>query len=281
MSSANHMNESTLYRLVRTIYVKWIRWRSFDADQVADPILLRDWVRQQRLKLLWFGWSYWRVLFTRGLPIIDRIQLLYKFFRIDWSVPSAHRPGESTAVLWEIARKGAARPGEVFIEAGCWRGGSSAKFSQICDKYGYQMYIFDSFEGVEPLTKEELAKGGHDYSGEYASPEKVLQENIAKYGRPDICSIFKGWFSETLARTPVKEVVRFAFIDCDTAKGTKEVLAGIMPNLATDAVIFSQDYHIRPVREALHDPDTWNAFDRGIPQIHFVQDHLAAIQFDG
>ena len=120
--------------------------------------------------------------------------------------------------------------GETFIEAGCWQGGSSARFSIICNMLNYSLCIYGSFEGVEPMSPEDKAES-YDFSGEYASPGSILHKNLALYSEPNVCTIHKGWFVDTLAKGAVPYKVRLAFIDCDLAKGTREVLTGIVPAL--------------------------------------------------
>ena len=99
-----------------------------------------------------------------------------------------------------------ARPGELMVEAGCWRGGSTAKFSLLCQMLGYRLAVFDSFKGVEPLTEEEKGKG-YDFSGEYAATKALVMDNVARYGAPGSCSFHQGWFSETLAGSPLTDAV--------------------------------------------------------------------------
>src|SRR5205814_2011900 len=91
--------------------------------------------------------------------------------------------------------------------------------------------------------------------------------------------IHKGWFAATLARSPVSDVVRVVFIDCDSAKGTQEVLLGVVPSLAGDGVVFSQDFHIAPVRELLLDPGTWERYGRGGPSLERLCGHLAMLRW--
>ena len=70
----------------------------------------------------------------------------------------------------------------------------------------------------------------------------------------------QGWFSDTLARKPLIGPVRVVYIDCDVAKGTSEVLTGVVAQLVPDARVFSQDFRIEPVRALLQDPRTWERF---------------------
>jgi len=58
---------------------------------------------------------------------------------------------------------------------------------------------------------------------------------------------------------PVPGPVCVAYVDCDIAKGTSDALRGIVPSLAPNGLVFSQDFHIGPVRKLLQNPDTWQA----------------------
>src|SRR2546423_1905055 len=91
---------------------------------------------RQRAKLMFHAWGYLPLLVARGLSIAQRLTLIRRFLRIDWNIPHAHEPFEITNIVGELAAR-KARPGEVFLEAGCWKGGSTAKFSIICKMLGY------------------------------------------------------------------------------------------------------------------------------------------------
>jgi O-methyltransferase len=247
-------------------YIRWIRPR------IAEEI------NRQRVKLIWDAWGYWPLLFLRILPLFDKLRLLMRCLIIDWHVVHCHKPKEMSIICHALAeRRG--NPGEAFLEAGCWQGGSSAKFSVICNMLGYRLCIYDSFEGVEPMTPEERVDSHHDFSREYAAAESVLRETFARFGEMGICSIHKGWFADTLATRPVPYRVRVAFIDCDLAKGTNEALRGIVPALVDDGWIFSQDFHLKPVQRLLCDPATWDRFGKGVPIITRLGRRLASIRF--
>jgi O-methyltransferase len=246
--------------------VRWLR-----------PFLPR-WIDQQRVKLLaWDIWGYRRLTFLSAIPIRQRLCLLRRFLWIDWNVPHGHKPCEIAEVCRALAERRGAQ-GEVIVEAGCWQGGSSAKFSILCKMFGYELWIYDSFQGVEPMMAKDK-EHSHDYSGEYAAPESLLRSNLETYGEPDVCSIYAGWFAETLAAGPIARPVRLAYLDCDLAKGTREALIGIVPALVEDGWILSQDFHIRPVRALLEAPDTWDNLGKGMPAIQHIVRNLAAIRF--
>ena len=247
------------------------RWEAWLAPHIASP------VHRQRLKLLYYVWGYAGLLTVPGLRARDRVRLLGRFLRIDWNIVHAHLPSEVVTIARALSER-PARPGEVMVEAGCWQGGSSAKFSLLCELLGYELWIHDSFEGVERLSAEDQAHEW-DFAGQYASSQERLREHLRRYGAPDVCHIRAGWFSDTLATKPFPRPVRVVWIDCDLGKGTLEVLRGVTPSLVDDGWIFSQDFHIEPVRRVLQDPTTWRELGRGDPEIRRLGLFLASVRF--
>lgn len=219
---------------------------------------------RQRLKLLAFVWGYAPLLADKAIPFADRWRLLGRFLKVDWFVPHGHLPAEIAHIASVLAAR-PARGGECMVEAGCWQGGSSAKFSILCARFGYRLRIYDSFQGVEPVAPGSGEWEG--WSGQYASPENVLRDHLQRFGEPDVVSIHPGWFADTLAREPVPDPVALAYIDCDLGKGTKEVLRGVMPALAEGGVVLTQDFHIGPVRDVLTSEDTWRDLGVAYPTI--------------
>jgi O-methyltransferase len=256
--------EARLRQRVRKLYVRLLR------PYVSDPLT------QQRLKLLWDVWGYGSILKLPRLTLLEALRLIGRFLRVDWHVLHAHKPVEMASICRALL-EAEARAGEVVVEAGCWRGGSSAKLSILCKMLGHELWVYDSFEGVEPMSATDRA-GQYDFSGEYAAGEHVVRENVTRYGEPHICRLHKGWFSETLAR-PVDRPVKVAYIDCDLAKGTREALGGTVPSLTPDGWIFSQDSHIAPVWAMLTDPGFWHGFGKPSPTIERLGHHLCSIRF--
>lgn len=237
-------------RLVRWFYQRLI------LPHVSDALVL------QRIKLAWFVWGYWRILHH---PI-----MLFKFLRVDWNVIHSHTPAEIAIIAADIERK---PEGSLFIEAGCWNGGSSCKFSLLCKRYGYFLHIYDSFEGVEDASK---VAGEWNYTGQYRASQSTVKANLARYGAIAVSTFHAGWFKDTLA-LGVCGVVAECYIDCDTSKGTFEVLSGVVPSLSKSGVIFSQDYHITPVVNLLRSSETWARLERASPLIEQEGRRLAKI----
>jgi O-methyltransferase len=187
-----------------------------------------------------------------------------------------HRPSEiaSAAILL------AARPPnstEIMVEAGCWRGGSTAKFSVLCARFGFRLKVYDSFEGVERLSESDL-KTEWNFSGQYSASEQVVLSNLQQFGCIEVCELHKGWFSETLAKQRISESIRVAYVDCDLAKGTFEALTGILPALAADGYVLSQDFHIAPVRRMLLDDATWQRLR--VQRPNFTQESVHMVRLN-
>ena len=202
---------------------------------------------QQRVRLTFYGWSYLRLLAPSALPVGARLRLVVGCLRTDWVLLHAHRPPEVVAVLRALATR-RAEPGEAVVEAGCWTGGATVKLSRACSALGYELWVYDSFAGVESHVPEE---GEYDFTGEYRATADVLRANLARLGVPEVVTIVPGWFADTLLGGQVPPRARVVLIDCDLGKGTEEVLTGVERRLTPDARLFTQDFHIPEVRDAI------------------------------
>jgi O-methyltransferase len=237
-----------MQRRVRILYIRFLRAR------------IRDEINRQRLKLIWDIWGY-RLWLGAPLPIRKRLGLLWRFIVIDWNVVHGHKPSEIVHVLRSIAAR-RAEAGEVVLEAGCWKGGSTCKFSLVCAQMGYRLEVFDSFEGVQA---HEVGSGENDFSGNYAASEAEVQQNISRYGAEFVCTLHKGWFADTLQTVP--GTVRVVYIDCDVSEGTQDVLRSVTRSMIADGAIFTQDFHIESVRCVL-EPYHVRRLSRNLASIH-------------
>lgn len=244
-------------------------WAQLVVPLVSDPL------DRQRIKVLLYVWGYFPLIFAKEFGLEERLSMVWRFLKIDWNVLHAHLPSEIVSICVAMGGRREVK-GEIMVEAGCWKGGSSAKFSILCKLVGARLWIFDSFEGVSVSDAKNEWEG---FAGQYASPENVLWNHLSLYGEPSVCIAIKGWFSETLAKEPIPHPVRLVYIDCDLAKGTMEVMMGTVPSLTSGAVVFSQDFHIGPVRELLSNTSTWIRLGRGTPEIKRLGQRLAKITF--
>ena len=261
-------NVATIPRSDRTYF----RLRRLYRRYVAPRIAL-SWHTRQRLKLLWFGWGYVYLFRTPALSYLDALALLVRYVRIDWNVPHGHEHRDLALTIRALGAR-RARPGEVMIETGCWQGGSTAKWSLACRRLGYQLHVFDSFQGVEPRTDVE---GRYDYTGEYAATLETVRGHVARFGDLSVCTFHRGWFRDTMGPGMVPGPVRLVYIDCDLVKGTHEVLAGVVPVLSDDGVIVSEDCQIPVVAEFLGNPATWDSLGIRVRSQRYTR-HIAMFE---
>lgn len=219
--------------------------------------LIGSHLNQQRIKLiLLYGWQYFKLFGYVSFP--QALYLIYKFYIIDLFVLSGHSSKEMMAIAKYFFSRSSKGP-EIFVEAGCWNGGSSAKFSLMCHFVNMKLHVFDSFEGVEQ-TDDELSFFG----GDYAAPLERVERNISKYGKIEVVSFHKGWFKDTFKKLPFEEKIGVIYIDCDLKTGTSEVLNGVKNGLSPMALIFSQDYHIPPIKILLDDLEFWHGMNLSV-----------------
>lgn len=175
--------------------------------------------------------------------------------RIHANVESAHTQEELLQVLDAILTG----PDGLVVEAGCWKGASTAKISLACREAGKRLAVFDSFEGLpENDEPHETNIDGHEihfHAGEYAGALELVKDHVAKYGDPGVCSFHKGWFSDTMPG--LREPVSVAYIDVDLVLSTADCLKAIYPLLVPGGVVFSQDGHVPLVVDLLNSDDFW------------------------
>jgi O-methyltransferase len=145
------------------------------------------------------------------------------------------------------------------VEAGCFKGSSTAKFSLGALAAGRKLFVFDSFEGI-PAHKEchKVNIFGRPVSfpkGSYCGHVDEVKANVARFGAPDVCVLVKGWFEDTMPR--FSEPIIAAYIDVDLVSSTRTCLKYLFPLLIPGGVLFSQDGHLPLVVELLGNDRFW------------------------
>ena len=192
------------------------------------------------------------VSFKRRLGFVAQI---YRISLHVWCVHSEHEILEvATAVLQTPAQVEG-----VLVEAGCYKGGSTAKFSLLAKLAGRRLVAFDSFEGL-PENQESNQRSifgdvPNFNRGLYRGGLEEVTENIRRFGDLDSCLLVKGWFEKTLPH--FRESVVAAFLDVDLASSTKTCLRFLFPRLQPGRCIFSQDGHLPLVIGVLEDDEFW------------------------
>ena len=198
----------------------------------------------------------------------QRAALSYRMQRVSYYVDCAHTESDILRFWSAVAALDASVPGCI-IEAGCYRGGGTAKLSWLAHLTGRRLKAFDSFKGI-PANVE--AHGRNIYGENTSFPEKayagsleLVSRNVARFGRPDVCDFVEGWFEDSLPR--LDEPIAAAYLDVDLVSSTETCLRYIYPRLNPGGVIASHDGHLPLVQRVFRDERFWRELGTSPPTI--------------
>ena len=187
-----------------------------------------------------------------------RLELARRMARAHENISCKHTHAE----MIEIVRAILALPADLegcLVEAGCYKGGSTAKLSIVAGIVGRRLVVFDSFEGI-PRHDEE-----HGYSirgeravfreGAYRGELEEVEENVSRWGEIGSCEFVKGWFDDTMPG--FDRDIAIAFLDVDLASSTRTCLRYLYPRLVPGGRIFSHDGHLPLCIEVFRDEALW------------------------
>jgi O-methyltransferase len=172
----------------------------------------------------------------------------------------AHTHAEAVAIVSEILRVPRSTPG-VVLEAGCFKGGSTAKLSLATKMIGRKLLVYDSFEGLPDVDEAEKNLFG---KGEYTGALDEVKKNVSKYGTLDVCGFVRGWFNQTMPN--LNDPVLVAFVDVDLRDSLETCLTYIYPKLVPGGVIFSHDGHLPICVDLMRDSNFWKRFNEPAPE---------------
>jgi len=190
----------------------------------------------------------------------EQKEWLNKLKNIDRHVKSAHNQSHILQFLTAILELPEAVKGCI-VEAGAYKGGSTAKISLFAAHKKRQFYCFDSFEGL-PQNSEQHIKSTEGHSiqdwfkpGNFSGSLEEVKKNVADHGDISVCQFIKGWFEDTLPG--FKEPVALAYLDVDLASSTRTCLKYLYPLLSPGGAIYSQDGDFPLVIDVFKDENFW------------------------
>ncbi len=182
------------------------------------------------------------------------------------NVPCPHNESHVLRFIVELLKLSQATEG-VVVEAGCFRGGSTAKLSIAASVARRDLVVFDSFQGL-PANDEHHEKSilGHSIEGwfvegEFAGRLDEVRDNVRRYGVYERCRFIAGWFEDTMPAFNVP--VAAAYLDVDLASSTRTCLKHLYPHLAPGGFLLSQDGDFPLVIDALRDDEFWERKSAG------------------
>ena len=200
----------------------------------------------------------------------QRLSMVNSLCETTMSVDCAHTQEEMLTFITTVLTIPAEVTGCV-VEAGCCKGGSTAKFSLAAKLAGRRLVVFDSFEGL-PDNNE-----GHgttilgetpDFSeGRYAGTLEEVRRNVHDHGALEVCEFVEGWFDDTMPS--FREPVAAIYLDVDLVMSTRTCLKYLYPLLAPGGYVYSQDGHLPLVIDLLRDDNFWET-EVNYPRPHFT-----------
>jgi len=151
--------------------------------------------------------------------------------------------GDSEAHQIYMAVKNTGKIVGDIAEVGCYSGGSS---KLICEAKGNKsFYVFDTFEGLPKLTKNDTSKDFEE--GSFFADFDRVKWYLSNYSN---VHIYKGLFPST--SKPIEDK-RFSFVhlDVDLYESTLDCLKFFYPRMNKGGVLISHDYaQLSGVRKA-------------------------------
>ena len=194
-----------------------------------------------------------------SVTLTTRLKIGYRLLQISDCIHCPHTQAEIISFIKAILALSPEIKGDI-LEAGCYKGGSTAKFSIVAKIAGRKLLVFDSFEGIpsnnEHHGKDIFGNPAGFSKGDYAGDLEEVKNNIKKYGEIETCEFIKGWFSETMPN--LKRPLALVYLDVDLASSTKTCLQYLYPLISLRGSLFSQDGHLPLVIDIFDDEEFWH-----------------------
>lgn len=147
------------------------------------------------------------------------------------------------------------------IECGTFRGGTAKLFGLVMQWQATtkKLHLYDSFEGLPELHKEDLPDGKTNEifcKGSFKTPVSCVHDNMA--GINVDYQIHKGWFRDTLPQQLPSKIC-YAHLDGDLYHSIQTCLACVYDRLAPGAICVIDDYGLRDLPGAKQATDEFMA----------------------
>jgi O-methyltransferase len=192
-----------------------------------------------------------------AVSLSRRFFIVRQLYTISYNVDCRHAENEMVSFIKAILSIPESTPGCI-IEAGCYKGGSTAKFSNAAKIMNRRLVIFDSFEGLPEHDKalDGDTSDSHSHAlGSFSASLDEVRSNVDKYGRLEVCEFVKGWFNETMPY--FSEPVAAVFLDVDLASSTRTCIIHLFPLVSAGGILFSNDGYSQSVCKVFNDDKFW------------------------
>jgi len=202
------------------------------------------------------------------VSFFQKLLIIKQLYIISDAVPCPHTQHEVIAFIRTILALPESTPGCI-VEAGAYKGGSTAKFSIAAAMANRRLVVFDSFEGLPPHTEEQgrniFGEEAQFPPGSYCGSLDEVKLNVERFGVLKACEFIKGLFDDTMPR--FSRPIAAMYLDVDLASSTRSCLKCLYPLLVPGGALYSQDGHLPRVIDVFNDDQFWSD-EVGCPKPH-------------
>lgn len=190
----------------------------------------------------------------------QRNELMRRIHKISKKVDCPHNESQILSYIVDLFSLSPDLKGSI-VEAGAYKGGSTAKVSIVAKHLGRDLLVFDSFEGL-PENEEEHKSSilGHSIDGwfeegKFKGTLDEVKQNITQFGEIDSCQFIQGWFDDTMP--DFKQDLVAIYLDVDLASSTQTCLKFLYPQLVSGGILYSQDGDFPLVIDVFKNEEFW------------------------
>lgn len=194
---------------------------------------------------------------TSAPPLGRRLSLVRRCLKATHALRGYHTLAEMLTVGSAILER-QGRSDLTIVECGVGKGSSTAKLSLFAREAGGHLHAFDSFRGLPPNDEVVVHLDGRITEfrpGAFRGRLAEVERNLARHGAPEVVTLYKGWFDETLPS--LERSIDVALLDVDLVASTRTCLVNLYPRLKPGGILFTQDGHLRGVVDLLADAGFW------------------------
>ena len=144
----------------------------------------------------------------------------------------------SMSIINALVKRASETPEGCFVEVGVWKGGTASYLTELAEKQGREIYLYDTFTGIPFAEDYEKHKPG-DFSD--TSFEAV--RDALPYAK-----VVQGLFPDSAIEMPD---VAFVHIDVDQYKSYIDCINYFKPKMVKGGVMWFDDYELEGARRAI------------------------------
>jgi hypothetical protein len=168
------------------------------------------------------------------------------------------------------------------VETGVYAGGTAAIMLEVMKQHAKsqcntKFFAFDSFTGLPDRDVKDGNFGASGGKGDFACGEEGFTQNLkdAKVWNESTIIISKGWFSETVPKSPVQKIA-FLRLDGDLYASTRDAIQGLYSKVVPGGFIYVDDYgSFEGCRRAI---DEYRTTHRIFEPLHFIREDNEVVQ---